>query len=121
MFATPAQSPPVLSRNRTELETVLPRVAAIRTAIHTHWAQVGFVPAADLLDHFDQILEDLGVDVPDGWYPLIIARLHTILCTECPAIRYRSGTARAAGWQWTRRQPASGPTATDSAIDDDDA
>lgn len=49
-------------------------------------AETGVVEHAEVVAVHEEVLRRLGLHPPEDLLPYVLARLHTILCTECPRI-----------------------------------
>lgn len=83
------KSSPPISLNRTEIGRYLPMEATVAQVLHEQVRQWGEVPQERLRDFFDCILESLGVNPPEDLYTALVARLHTILCQQCPRVHWQ--------------------------------
>lgn len=104
-----------LSPNRTEVDQWLPGSRAV-------WAArlmdaVARYPLDAAHDVYDRVLEEAGVVVSDVAYPHVMARLHTIACTECPRLQWNR---RRQGWEWRRGAARAAADVEDDADDADE-
>lgn len=69
------------------------------------------VSQSELADFYDAVLVELGLNPSTEAYPRVVARLHSILCLECPRVRGAQEKGREPSLVWTRRAIAQTTTA----------
>jgi hypothetical protein len=116
----PKPSASLVPLNRTEVERFLPAPSLIVRALEDALRARPFVPYTELLDFYDAVLATLAISPPSAWYPHVVARLHTIACTECPHFQWQHKLhAEQTGWVW--RTVTARHTADDTPLTDDPA